>query len=541
MRGWRKLFLLSVVWLMALEWQSESKAQTVSVTTWHNDNLRTGQNLNETTLTPSSLPSTFGQLCSFHVDGQVYAQPLVVTNVTIQGQNYPSVVLVVTETNMLYAFSGAAPASGPCTLIGTPLSLAPSGQYPADCNKLGHGNGKACQNTIAPYVGVLGTPVIGPFIPDQPHAKWPLYVVTETQDCQTPCSPGNYFHYLHAVDIQSLAEITAAVRVFPPTFNSNQAGLWSLQHIQRPGLLLTPDDYLYIAFSMMDGNSPLPNGSVFRYDTSALAQYNPPGTLQPLYFPTTPDQQVEQGGGVWQDSAGLAYGPDENGTNFLYFNTGNGLYDGASNFGDSFLKVSVNLSGPPPAAWFTPGDQIYRNCPAPNYTDADFGSGGPILTPSTSYWPYLAISGEKEGYIWAMDRGAPSGYNSNNNCHTDCMNPRLCSLQDQGNGNKQTIRLAAWKSTTRRRIGEAAPVANTTISTWPREEERSPSTRSATRPFPSATILAWRRLCRRVASTAALRRFPPPARLRPTRWCGRSGTMPPRKARPTASFWHTTP
>jgi hypothetical protein len=101
-------------------------AQTVGVTTWHNDNLRTGQNLNETTLTPSSLPGTFGQLCSFNVDGQVYSQPLIVTNITINGQNYSSAVFVVTEADTLYAFSGAAPATGPCTYIGS-VSLVPGG------------------------------------------------------------------------------------------------------------------------------------------------------------------------------------------------------------------------------------------------------------------------------------------------------------------------------------------------------------------------------------------------------------------------------
>ena len=62
----------------------------VNVTTWHNDIGRTGQNTQETILTPGDVDQhqygtvtteTFGLLCRFtSVTGQVYAQPLVVSN-----------------------------------------------------------------------------------------------------------------------------------------------------------------------------------------------------------------------------------------------------------------------------------------------------------------------------------------------------------------------------------------------------------------------------------------------------------------------------
>jgi hypothetical protein len=75
-----------------------SRAQVkVNVTTWHNDNLRTGQNTNETTLTKSLVgnPTGFGKICSTGwpvLDSWAYAQPLVVSNVRFTGQSSPTTV-----------------------------------------------------------------------------------------------------------------------------------------------------------------------------------------------------------------------------------------------------------------------------------------------------------------------------------------------------------------------------------------------------------------------------------------------------------------
>jgi hypothetical protein len=70
---------------------ANSEAQ-VNVTKWHNDIGRTGQNTSETTLTQSNVSENkFGKICSATVDGMVYSQPLVVTNVNFNGNGSKTV------------------------------------------------------------------------------------------------------------------------------------------------------------------------------------------------------------------------------------------------------------------------------------------------------------------------------------------------------------------------------------------------------------------------------------------------------------------
>jgi hypothetical protein len=81
----------------------------VGVWTYHNDNYRTGLNTNETILNLTNVNSaSFGRLFTNMVDGCVYAQPLYVPNLNIQGQTH-NVFFIATEHNTVYAFDADVP------------------------------------------------------------------------------------------------------------------------------------------------------------------------------------------------------------------------------------------------------------------------------------------------------------------------------------------------------------------------------------------------------------------------------------------------
>src|SRR6185312_11088208 len=81
--------------------------------TYHADKFRSGVNLQELALTPATVKSsTFGKLFSRAVDGQIYAQPLYVANLTIAGAKH-NVVFVATEHSSIYAFDADGRSASP--------------------------------------------------------------------------------------------------------------------------------------------------------------------------------------------------------------------------------------------------------------------------------------------------------------------------------------------------------------------------------------------------------------------------------------------
>ena len=108
------------------------------VSTYHYDNARTGQNQNESTLTPANVNSnSFGKLNFFSVDGKVDAQPLYVSNVNVASALH-NILYVTTEHGSVYAFDADTGA------LVWHASLLARGESPSD----DHGCGQ-----VTPEIG----------------------------------------------------------------------------------------------------------------------------------------------------------------------------------------------------------------------------------------------------------------------------------------------------------------------------------------------------------------------------------------------------
>src|ERR1700684_1556449 len=118
---------LLLIWMCIVVTPVVRVAAQVNVLTYHNDRSRTGQNLAETILTPSSVNSTtFGKLFLTTLDGVVDAQPLYVGGLSIPSLGTHNVLIVATENDSLYALD----ADSGATLWH--VSLLATGETPSD-------------------------------------------------------------------------------------------------------------------------------------------------------------------------------------------------------------------------------------------------------------------------------------------------------------------------------------------------------------------------------------------------------------------------
>jgi hypothetical protein len=357
---------------------------------YRNDNFRTGQNLNESILTPSNVnPTQFGLLFADGIDAAAYTQPLYVPGVAIPGHGTHNVVYLATEKDSVYAFDADSP--GPA-LWHTSFINPAAGINPVPSSDLGSGCGD-----LVPIIGITATPVIDLTI----GGNGTLYVVSKVK-----LGPGSYLQQLHALDIttgleQPNSPVTISANVVGTAPDGNKGVVTFnpfLQH-DRPALTIA-NGVVYLTFASHCDVTPY-HGWILGYDEKSL--------MQEVVYNTTPNGVQ---GGIWESGCGP--GVDTNGD--LITITGNGTFDTSglpTDYGDSFLRLTpgVGTTGTlSVTSFFTPMNELMLDD-----EDLDMGAGGNLLLPDQpGPNPHLMVGAGKLGSIYLVNRDSMGGFNPAN-------------------------------------------------------------------------------------------------------------------------------
>ncbi len=434
--------------------------------------MSSGVNSTETQITPASLTvANFGKVFTTNVTdvpnltgiptsvlpagfdfvdpgGQVYAEPLVKTNVNIttgSNQGLHNVVFVATTMDSLYAIDANSGTilwkdSFLYNAGGNPNPLNPTIPAGVTAVPAGVGSEINCQD-VSPWVGIIATPVID-------GVNGYIYLVANTREADGNESQPHYIETLHKISLSNGLDtntIIADTTYLSSTSFTYNSGPWvagsgaghitvngqnviyfnAVRQMIRPGLVLY-GGRVYIASASHGDNGPY-HGWILSYDAGSL-------TLNGVWN-TSPGGASGEAG-VWQGGGGVVIDPE---TGDIYFQTGNGDFDGtvhntngtititgltaqgfpnAGDYGDCFIRLTLdpttsqgkqgtNLNG-----WglkivdyFSP----YNNS-ALNAADDDLGSGGPTLLPDSAgstanpVLPHLIIGGGKVGTLYLINR-----------------------------------------------------------------------------------------------------------------------------------------
>ena len=394
---------------------------SISVTSRSYDLARTSSNLNETVLSTTNVMSTtFGKLFQRSVDGDIYAQPLYMSNLNITYTR--NVVYVETEHNSVYAFDADDPnATAPLWKV----NLGTSGKNLTGDYGVRYGQP---YHDIQKEVGITSTPVID----RNTNTMYVVNFACVTNDqvtpptyCPTtanPPAPRIYHHYIHALDLFTGAEKFGGPVEIDGQVDGNGAGstvitvtssplvtksvvpFSSKQQLQRPGLVINNGN-LYVTFSGFADTNPY-HGWVMVYNLQDLSQsgiWNTTPTSGKVN-PGAQDKDAE--GGIWQ--SGQAPAADTSGD--LYIMLGNGTFDASTNpnpdpkqlnYGDTFVKLDTRHSDVVPISWFAPNCQLYLQD-----VDADLGSGGDMVIPGTN----VLVGAGKQGNLYVLNQNNLGGF-----------------------------------------------------------------------------------------------------------------------------------
>lgn len=365
----------------------------LDVPTWHYDMGRTGLDAQEASLTPTTVAATFGKRSVLAMDGEVDAQPLYLSAVTIGAigaQTTHNVLYVATENDSVYALDAS---SGAQLWKTSALQASETAADNQGCNEL------------SSQVGITSTPVIDRYFgPDGA-----IYFVAKTKD-----SGGNYHQRLHALDLTTGAELAGSPVEITATYPANGGVTQTFDpgiFVERSALLLSQGT-VYLSWA-----APCQQTS-FDYDGWVMA-YGEATLAQQSVLDLTPNGS---GGGIWMSGAGPA--ADQYGSVFLI--TSNGTFDTTlggngdpvnGDYGNGYVEIQSSNGVMSVFDFFEPLNGVPGSA---NYQDQ--GSGGIVLIPDIQEGGptlSLAAGAGKDGNIYELSRtggsmGEYDGQNDNN-------------------------------------------------------------------------------------------------------------------------------
>ena len=320
------------------------------------NDLRTGWDPNEPNLGPSVVHGKkFGEVFSTAVDGQVYAQPLVIG----------STVIVATENDWVYGLNASTGAIKWSASLGTPYAIP-------HCTDL------------VPNIGITSAPVY--------DAKTGLVytvanvVVSKTVEWR-----------MFGLNVKTGA-VTLNTQISGHPYNDPHITLDAADQDQRAGLLLL-NGWVYASFASHCDHAPW---------AGFIAGVNVGGTHSNTLW-TDEAGVTDDMAGIWQGGGGLM----SDGPRRMIVTSGNGVSPAAGpgdappgQLAESVIQLAQHPNGELTAKdFFSPA-----NAPTLDAGDLDFGSGGPVGFPvGTTAYPHILAQAGKYGVIFLLDRNALGG------------------------------------------------------------------------------------------------------------------------------------
>jgi hypothetical protein len=374
---------------------------TFAVTTRSYDNTRAGANTQETTLTPQAiLGRGIKKLFTLQLPGDARgceAQPLIVPGVKLADGSVHDVVYIATMANQVFAFDADSGARLWMVQLGTPIN----------------GSTSIDAHLINDHWGILSTPVI------DVHAGL-LYLCAWTS-ANGSADTGR--HAVHAIRLRDGSDAHPPLDLegasYHPGHGSPIQNFRSAERKQRAALLLV-NGTVFVAFGTIAESASTARGWLIAIDTASFKM-----------SATWTSTAHGSGGGIWHSGGGPAADAEGN----IYVLTGNGDFDGVTDFGESIVKLRYT---PPRAGtagslsavdWWTPWTDDGRTGGNPEGEDAavparptnfredvhlakslgadamsmgdawgdqDFGSAGPVLAPTIG----AVLAANKDGILY---------------------------------------------------------------------------------------------------------------------------------------------